>query len=154
MFRTLIISFYCVISIVNYANAEIYGGISLDYGIPHSGNERMHSSIILGNRVEKENYSYGGELDVGSSIDSRVTYTTLRVRFLVGLPLEIFTPQIGLGNTIYIDNGKDYASFNISGGIETDYFNNSKLRLEAIRDFNPDHTTPVTAIRVAFLLPF
>ena len=139
------------IGIIKPAFGDIYGGASLDYGSPHAGKDRIHGSIIIGNRFSESNYFYGAELDFGTSIDNTVNYATSRARLLFGIPQEIFTPIIGLGGTVYIDNGSTYGSPNISGGFETKLKNISTLRIEAIRDFNPDHTTPVTIIRIGLL---
>ncbi len=154
MFKYFVILLSLTMPTVNYAYANMYGGVSADYGLPHSGSERLHASIILGTRIESGVYSYGGELDIGTSIDNTVDYTTFRTRFLLGLPQKTFEPVFGLGNTIYIDNGSSYSSVNISGGIELAYSDKSLLRFEAIRDFNASHTTPVTVIRFAILVPF
>ncbi len=55
-----------------------------------------------------------------------------------------------------IEKIKIEKSFNcslyISGShLEKKLGNISALRIEAIRDFNPDHTTPVTTIRIGLL---
>ena len=154
MFKFVIILFSFTMLLVNFAWANIYGGVGADYGLPHSGSERLHGSIILGTRVDSGFYSYGGELDIGTSIDETVNYSTFRTRFLLGLPQKTFEPVFGLGNTIYIDNGSSYSSVNISGGIELAVSEKSVLRFEAIRDFNENHTTPVTVLRFAVLVPF
>ena len=151
MVRFVSILFVLAIGIIKPAFGEIYGGAGLDYGSPHAGKDRIHGSIIIGNRFSQEGYTYGSELDFGTSLDNTIKYTTARARLLFGISQEIFTPIIGLGGTVYIDNGTTYGSTNISGGIETKIGNISKLRIEAIRDFNPDHTTPVTIIRIGLL---
>ena len=151
MVRFISILFVLTIGIIKSAFGDIYGGAGLDYGSPHAGKDRIHGSIIIGNRFSQESYFYGAELDFGTSLDDVVEYTTARARLLFGIPQEIFTPIIGLGSTVYIDNGTTYGSPNISGGIETKIGNISTLRIEAIRDFNPDHTTPVTIIRIGLL---
>ena len=151
MLRFVSILFALTIGIIKPAFGEIYGGGSLDYGSPHAGKDRIHGSIIIGNRFSQEGYFYGSELDFGTSLDDTIKYTTARARLLFGISQEIFTPIIGLGSTAYIDNGTTYGSPNISGGIETKIGNISTLRIEAIRDFNPDHTTPVTIVRIGFL---
>ena len=151
MLRFFSLLFILTVGTINTAFGDIYGGASLDYGSPHSGKDRIHGSIIIGNRFSQGNYFYGAELDLGTSLDNTVKYTTSRARLLFGIPQEIFTPIIGLGGTVYIDNGTTYGSPNISGGIETKFGKISTLRIEAIRDFNPDHTTPVTIIRIGLL---
>ena len=151
MLRFISLLFVLALGTINTAFGDIYGGASLDYGSPHSGKDRVHGSIIIGNRFSQEIYFYGVELDFGTSLDNTVKYTTSRGRLLFGIPRETFTPIIGLGSTAYIDNGIIYGSPNISGGIETKIGNISTLRIEAIRDFNPDHTTPVTIIRIGLL---
>ena len=151
MLRFLSILFVLTIGIIKPAFGNIYGGAGVDYGSPHAGKDRIHGSIIIGSRFSKKSYFYGAELDFGTSLDDVVKYTTARARLLFGIPQEIFTPIIGLGGTVYIDNGTTYGSPNISGGIETKIENISTLRIEAIRDFNPDHTTPVTIIRIGLL---
>ena len=151
MLRFVSILFALTIGIIKPAFGEIYGGGSLDYGSPHAGKDRIHGSIIIGNRFSQGNYFYRTELDFGTSLDNTVNYATSRARLLFGIPQEIFTPIIGLGGTVYIDNGTTYWGPNISGGIETKLGNSSALRIEAIRDFNPDHTTPVTIIRIGLL---
>ena len=87
MFRALTLFLFASIPFLNFANADIYGGTSLDYGIPHSGKERVHGSIIIGNRAETDNYFYGGEIDVGTNIDGVVDYATVRARILFGLSI-------------------------------------------------------------------
>ena len=151
MLRFVSILFALTIGIIKPAFGEIYGGGSLDYGSPHAGKDRIHGSIIIGNRFSQEGYFYGSELDFGTSLDDTIKYTTARAKLLFGISQEIFTPIIGLGGTVYIDNGTTYGSTNISGGIETKIGNISTLRIEAIRDFNPDHTTPVTIVRIGLL---
>ena len=83
-----------------------------------------------------------------------MTYSTLRTRLVLGVPLQNFTPVIGIGNSVYIDNGSTYMSLNVSAGLEIKTTRSSKFRFEAIRDFNPDHVTPVTVIRFGILTPF
>ena len=151
MLKFISLFFVLTLGTINTAFGDIYGGASLDYGSPHSGKDRIHGSIIIGNRFSQGYYFYGTELDFGTSLDNSVNYATSRARLLFGIPQEIFTPIIGLGGTVYIDNGTTYGSPNISGGIETKLENSSTLRIEAIRDFNPDHTTPVTIIRIGLL---
>ena len=151
MLRFILLLFALTTGAINTAFGDIYGGASLDYGSPHAGKDRIHGSIIIGNRFSQKVYFYGSELDFGTSLDNTIKYTTARARFLFGISQEIFTPIIGLGGTVYIDNGTTYGSPNISGGIETKIGNISTLRIEAIRDFNPDHTTPVTIIRIGLL---
>ena len=151
MLRFISLLFLLTIGKINTAFGDIYGGSGLDYGSPHAGKDRIHGSIIIGNRFSQENYFYGAELDFGASLDNTVKYTTSRARLVFGITQETFTPIIGLGGTVYIDNGTTYGSPNISGGIETKLGNTSALRIEAIRDFNPDHTTPVTIIRIGLL---
>ena len=151
MVRFISIIFVLTIGIIKPAFGDIYGGAGLDYGSPHAGKDRVHGSIIIGNRSSQESYYYGVELDFGTSLDDTVKYSTARARLLFGISQDIFTPIIGLGGTVYVDNGKPYRSPNISGGIETKIGNISTLRIEAIRDFNPDHTTPVTIIRIGLL---
>ena len=143
--------FILTIGLIKPVFGQIYGGASLDYGSPHAGKDRIHGSIIIGNRFSQETYFYGSELDFGTSLDDTIKYTTARARLLFGISQEFFTPIIGLGGTVYIDNGTTYGSPNISGGIETKIGNISTLRIEAIRDFNPDHTTPVTIVRIGLL---
>ena len=151
MVRFVSILFVLTIGMIKPSFSEIYGGGSLDYGSPHAGKDRIHGSIIIGNRFSQETYFYGSELDFGTSLDDTIKYTTARARFLFGISREIYTPIIGLGGTVYIDNGTTYGSPNISGGIETKIGSISTLRIEAIRDFNPDHTTPVTIVRIGLL---
>ena len=151
MVRFISLLFVLALGTINTAFGDIYGGSGLDYGSPHAGKDRTHASIIIGNRFFQENYFYGAELDSGTSLDKTVKYTTSRARLIFGIPHKIFTPIVGLGGTVYIDNGTIYGSPNISGGIETKIENISTLRIEAIRDFNPDHTTPVTIIRIGLL---
>ena len=151
MVRFFSLLFGLTVGIINTAFGDIYGGASLDYGRPHSGKDRIHGSIIIGNKLSQGNYFYGAELDLGTSLDNTVKYSTSRARLLFGIPQEIFTPIIGLGGTVYIDNGTTYGSPNISGGIETNFGKISTLRIEAIRDFNPNHTTPVSIIRIGLL---
>ena len=151
MLRFISLLFVLALGTINTAFGDIYGGSGLDYGSPHAGKDRAHASIIIGNRFFQENYFYGAELDFGTSLHDTIKYSTARARLLFGISQEIFTPIIGLGGTVYIDNGTTYGSPNISGGIETKIENISTLRIEAIRDFNPDHTTPVTIIRIGLL---
>jgi len=151
MVRFISLLFILTIEIIKPAFGDIYGGASLDYGFPHAGKDRIHGSIIIGNKFSQESYFYGAELDFGTSLDNTIEYTASRARLLFGIPQEIFTPIIGLGGTVYIDNGKTYGSPNISGGIEAKLGNIPTLRIEAIRDFNPDHITPVTIVRIGLI---
>ena len=151
MLKFILLLFILTLGMINTAFGDTYAGSSLDYGIPHAGKDRIHGSIVIGNRFSQDSYFYGTELDFGASLDNSVNYATSRARLLFGIPQEIFTPTIGLGGTVYIDNGSTFWGPNISGGIETKLGNSSALRIEAIRDFNPDHTTPVTIIRVGLL---
>ena len=151
MLRFISLLLLLAIGKINTAFGDIYGGSGLDYGSPHAGKDRIHGSIIIGNRFSQEGYFYGSELDFGTSLDDTIKYTTARAKLLFGISQEIFTPIIGLGGTVYMDNGTAYGSPNISGGIEPKIGNISTLRIEAIRDFNPDHTTPVTIIRIGLI---
>ena len=151
MLRFILLLFILTLESINTAFGDTYGGTSLDYGIPHAGKDRIHGSIFIGKRFSQDSYFYGTELDFGASIGNDVSYSTSRAKLLFGISQEIFTPTIGLGGTVYIDNGTTHWGPNISGGIETKLGNSSALRIEAIRDFNPDHTTPVTIIRIGLL---
>ncbi len=151
MIRYISLFFSINYLIINTALAEVYGGLGFDYGFPHSGNERSHGSILVGNRTNALGFFYGGELDFGVSLGSTFDYTTARGRVLFGRPFETLSPILSVGSTIYIDNGTTYVGPNISGGFEANLTRASIFRVEAIRDFNPDHTTPVTAIRLAII---
>ena len=151
MLRFISILFILTLRTINTAFGDTYGGTSLDYGIPHTGKDRVHGSIVIGTRFSQDSYFYGTELDFGASLNNTVNYATSRAKLLFGIPQEIFTPVIGLGGTVYIDNDTTYWSPNIFGGIETTLRNSSTLRIEAMRDFNSNHTTPVTIIRIGLL---
>ncbi len=151
MLRFISLLFILTLGTMNTAIGDTYGGTSLDYGIPHAGKDRFHGSIVIGTRFSQNSYFYGTELDFGASLNNTVNYATSRAKLLFGIPQEIFTPIIGLGSTVYIDNDTTYWSPNIFGGIETKLRNRSALRIDAIRDFNSNHTTPVTIIRIGLL---
>ena len=151
MLRFISLLFILTLGTINTALGDTYGGTSIDYGIPHAGKDRIHGSIVIGTRFSQDSYFYGTELDFGASLGNTVNYATSRAKLLFGIPQEIFAPIIGLGGTVYIDNDTTYWSPNIFGGVETKLRNSSTLRIEAIRDFNSDYTTPVTIIRIGLL---
>ena len=65
MLRFILLLFILTLESINTAFGDTYGGTSLDYGIPHAGKDRIHGSIVIGNRFSQDGYFYGTELDFG-----------------------------------------------------------------------------------------
>ena len=133
--------------------ADIYGGIALDYGRPHSGEARQHGTVLVGTRISSQLGFFAAEADVGADFGD-ADYSTLRARGIYGTSFGNFVGFGSLGGTLYRDNGKSYTSLNAGIGAEKNITSRLRVRGEIIRDFMPNYTTSVTVLRAGLVQDF
>lgn len=76
--------------------ADIYGGIALDYGMPHSGDTVQHGTILMGARLPSLSGYFAAEADIGANFGG-ADYSTLRARGIYGTSFGQITGFGSLG---------------------------------------------------------
>ena len=133
--------------------ADIYGGIALDYGMPHSGDTVQHGTILMGARLPSLSGYFAAEADIGANFGG-ADYSTLRARGIYGTSFGQVTGFGSLGGAIYSGGGARETGLSASIGAETAIFGNTRLRGEVIRDFMSGTATPTTVVRAGLIQDF
>ncbi len=154
-----ILAALCALCIGSAATAqEFHGGLGLDYGKPHSGEDQAGFSWLGGVTFGGPTLRYGVELDIGMPLNGNTDYDTNRLRLIGMYDIGDYTILGAVGVTRYQFGDEDNDGSNFGIGVERDFSDRWSLRGEFIRDFLDEgfggFTDAVTTTRIAMIYRF
>lgn len=133
---------------------DIYAGVAVDYGLPHSGDGQAAASLLLGGTYNLGTLAIGAEAEYGAAATFGGDYDTARLRLIGSYDFGSFTALASLGGTHY-DTGDDgFSGYNFGLGAQMPLTNTLDVRGEIIRDMMDDYGTDVTTTRLAAIYTF
>lgn len=136
------------------AAQEFYGGLSLDYSLPHSGDSQTAASLIGGVMFGGPVLKYGAEADFGFPLAGDAEYDTVRLRAMGSYDFGDYTVLAGLGVTEYSVGNASADGQNVSVGVQRAISDRVTLRAEFIRDFMEDGVSNTTTTRIGAVYYF
>ncbi len=133
---------------------DVYVGVALDYGQPHSGDTQSVASLMVGGAFDMGTMSVGVEAEYGAAASFGGDYDTARLRLLGGYDLGSVTALASIGATSYDLGATSASGYNVGLGVQMPVNNALDVRAEFIRDFMDDYGTDVTTTRIAAVYSF
>jgi hypothetical protein len=131
--------------LANPAHAlEAYGGVTLDYALPHSGDAQTLVTALGGITTSSVGPRFGAEVELGVALGAAADYNTRRfngvVRYDIG-SLLVFG-QVGLDQYVFESDTEN--GWNAGLGGEFAISGNIALRGAVVRTFITDGASPDT----------
>ncbi|MBE0412473.1 hypothetical protein [Yoonia sp.] len=136
------------------AAQEFYGGLTLDYAKPHSGDSQTAASLLGGVMFGGPVFKYGAELDFGLPLAGDTDYDTTRLRAMASYDFGDYAAIAGAGVVQYDTPLGDVDGQSLSLGVQRAISDRILLRGEFIRDFMDDGVADTTTTRVGAVYRF
>ncbi len=149
---TLAAAFLCAGSAASAQ--DIYAGVALDYGLPHSGDAQTAASLLIGGSYSLGTMAIGAEAEYGAAATFGGDYDTARLRLIGSYDFGSVTALASLGGTHYDAGADTFTGYNFGLGAQMPLTSSLDLRGEIIRDMMDDYGTNVTTTRLAAIYTF
>lgn len=136
------------------AAQDIYGGLTLDYAKPHSGDSQTAASILGGAMFGGPALKYGIEAEFGLPLAGNTDYDTARLRLMGSYDFGDYTVLAGAGVTQYAMPLGDVDGESYSLGVQRAISDRVTLRGEFIRDFMDAGVADTTITRIGAIYNF
>ncbi|WP_458791296.1 hypothetical protein [Yoonia sp. MH D7] len=151
-FTTLLAALVCAGT--SASAQDIYAGVALDYGLPHSGDAQTAASLLVGGSYSLGTMAIAGEAEYGAAATFGGDYDTARLRLIGSYDFGSVTALASLGGTYYDAGADTFTGYNFGVGAQMPITGALDIRGEIMRDMMDDYGTNVTTTRLAAIYTF